>query len=263
MVRFRERWAGENGPGSSNPLSIANPGGPSRPCSAGTAGHIVIRAGGHPPTVGAPDQPSPKGNISHLPRDKYAVAMRENYVTGQTPWDSGVPSAELIRTNEEGDLRGRTILELGCGTGTNAIELARRGYQVTAVDLIDVPIQKARQKAEAAGVRVDFRAGDLTQIDLGGPYDCLFDIGLYHGIRNRNLPGFLSTLARVSRAGTRWLSVAGNAKEPLPEGPPVVTEAEFRSELEPLFEILRAREVRMNLRPDFQPLAWSILMVRR
>lgn len=213
--------------------------------------------------MGAPDRPSPKGNISHLPGEEYVVAMRENYVTGRTPWDSGVPSAELMRTIEEGDLRGRSILELGCGTGTNAIELARRGYQVTAVDLIDVPIQKARQKAKTAGVKVDFRSGDLTRIDLGGPYDCLFDLGLYHGIRNRNLRGFLSTLERVSRVGTRWLSLAGSAKETLPEGPPVVTEEEFRAELEPMFEILRVREVRLDLRPDLRPLAWSILMVRR
>jgi methyl halide transferase len=112
-------------------------------------------------------------------------------------------------------------------------------------------------------VTVDFRAGDLTQTDLDNPYDVLFDSGVYHGIRTRDLAGFLKTVKRASRPGTRWLSLAGNAREPYPEGPPVVHEEEFRSELGPLFNILDVREFRFDLRPDFQPLAWSILMERR
>jgi ubiquinone/menaquinone biosynthesis C-methylase UbiE len=189
--------------------------------------------------------------------------MAQRYASGQTPWDSGVPSSELVRVIEEGGLPGKTVLEMGCGTGTNAIELARRGYRVTAVDLVEEPIRRAREKAGRARVEVDFRCGDLTRMDLGGPYDSLFDLGLYHGIRNRDLSGFTSTLTRVSRPGTRWLSLAGNAREVQPVGPPVVREDEFRRELEPLFRILQVREFRFNLRPDFQPLAWSILMERR
>ena len=195
--------------------------------------------------------------------EEFRETMRQIYAAGETPWDSGVPSSELIRTVEAGELPGTTLLEFGCGTGTNAIELSRRGYRVKAIDLVDLPIEKAREKARNAGVDVEFLSGDLTKMELGGPFDCLFDLGLYHGIRNRDLVGFLSTLRRVSRPGTRWLSLAGNAMEILPDGPPVVREEEFRAELEPLFRILRVREFRFDLRPDFQPLAWSILAERR
>jgi methyl halide transferase len=201
--------------------------------------------------------------ITRLPPDEYVHQISERYATGETPWDSGTPSAELIRVIDAGKLPGKTILEMGCGTGTNAIELARRGYRVTAVDLVPMAIQRAREKARTAVVTVAFHAGDLTTIDLGGPYDCLLDIGLYHGIRNRNLAGFKSALQRVSRPGTRWLSLAGNAKETTPVGPPVVREEDFRAELEPMFKILEVHEFRFDLRPDFQPLAWSILMERR
>ena len=194
--------------------------------------------------------------------EEFQETMRQIYAAGETPWDSGVPSSELIRTVEAGELPGTTLLELGCGTGTNAIELSRRGYRVKAIDLVDLPIEKAREKARNAGVDVEFLSGDLTTMELGGPFDCLFDLGLYHGIRNRDLVGFLSALRRVSRPGTRWLSLAGNAMEILPDGPPVVREEEFRAELEPLFRILRVREFRFDLRPGFQPLAWSILAER-
>ncbi|HZY69498.1 MAG TPA: class I SAM-dependent methyltransferase [Thermoplasmata archaeon] len=202
-------------------------------------------------------------DLTTLTGDEYRDAMRERYSTGEAPWDSGRPSTELIRTVEAGELAGSSLIELGCGTGTNAVELARRGYRVKAIDLVDLAIQKARERARRAGVEVDFVVGDLTVADLGGPYDCVFDLGVYHGMRLRNLRGFLSTLGQVSRRGTRWLSLAGNAREALPDGPPVVREEEFRSELAPMFRIVRAREFRFDLRPDFQPLAWSILAERR
>lgn len=207
--------------------------------------------------------PPKRASISGLGGEGYREAMSRRYARGETPWDTGVPSAELIRAIDEGELPGKTVLELGCGTGTNSVELARRGYAVTAVDLIEDPIRRARTRAKRAGVKVDFRVGDLTQIDLGGPYDLLFDSGLYHGIRNRDLAGLLVALSRASRPGTRWLCLAGNANEPHPTGPPAVREEEFRSELEPMFRVLRVRPFRFDLGRDLQPLAWSILMERR
>lgn len=189
--------------------------------------------------------------------------MRQRYLKGETPWDTGRPSAELIHALYAHRLPGTSALEFGCGTGTNAIELARRGYHVTAVDLVNVPVERAREKARQAGVRVDFRIGDLTEMDLGGPYDVLFDSGLYHSLRVRNLPGFLKPVERVRRRGTRWFRLEGNAREPHPDGPPTVREEAVRAELGSLFSMLDIHEFRLGISPDFRPLAWSILMERR
>ena len=189
--------------------------------------------------------------------------MAERYATGETPWDTGVPNAELIRSVAAGELPGKTVLELGCGTGTNAVELARRGYRVTAVDLVELAVQKARDRAKKAQVEVDFRTGDLTEMELGGPYDVLFDSGVYHGIRTRDLAGFLRSLGGASRPGTRWLSLAGNPREAADIGPPTVREEEFRREFDPVFRIVRVREFRLDLGPEFRPLFWSILSEKR
>ncbi len=190
--------------------------------------------------------------------------FEESYVSGDAPWDSGVPSAELVRVLDAGSLPGTTVLELGCGTGTNAIEFARRGYRVTAVDLSSTAVKRAREKARRLGVRIEFRRADILRTNLGGPYDVLFDRGVYHVLRMINLTGFLEVLMRVTRRGTRWLCIAGNAKEATKDGPPVVHEREFRAELEPQFRILDVREFRFTLnREDFRPLAWSILMERK
>src|SRR5207245_3759298 len=135
--------------------------------------------------------------------------FEKSYATGETPWDSGTPSAELVRVLDAGLLPGKTVLEIGCGTGTNAIALARRGYRVTAVDFVDMAVRRAREKAQQAEVEIDFRVGDATRIGLGGPYDVVFDRGVYHGIRASNLLAFLRFLKRVTRKRSPSPCLAG------------------------------------------------------
>ncbi|MBI3850562.1 MAG: methyltransferase domain-containing protein [Verrucomicrobia bacterium] len=196
-----------------------------------------------------------------MPED---VNFVERYARAETPWDSGRPSEELLRVLNAGKLTGKTVLEIGCGTGTNALELARRGYTVTAVDYVEQPILAAREKARQAGVTVDFRVADVLKDDLGGLYDILFDRGVYHHLRTEDLKGFQEFLKRATRQGSWWLSLAGNAKEKIENGPPVVQENEIRAELGPLFEILELREFRFSTgQSNFRPLAWSILMRRK
>jgi SAM-dependent methyltransferase len=188
----------------------------------------------------------------------------ERYATGNTPWDSGTPSEELLRVLEAGTLTGSTVLDFGCGTGTNAIELARRGFRVTATDIVPQAIQAARDKARAAAVKVDLRVADTLRDDPGGPYDILFDRGVYHCLRTEDLKAFQGFLKRATHMGSWWLSLAGNSKEETDPGPPVVSEQEIRDELEPLFDIVELREFRFATnQSDFRPLGWSILMRRK
>lgn len=188
----------------------------------------------------------------------------QRYAQGNIPWDSGKPSEELIRVLEGGKLTGKTALEIGCGTGTNAIELARRGFEVKAVDCVQEAIDIACAKAANAQATVDFCVADVLTQDLGGPYDVLFDRGVYHALRIASLAEFQNMLKRVSQPGSWYLSLAGNAKEAkFQNGPPVVTEAEIRGELGALFNIVELREFRFAInKPGFRPLAWSILMRR-
>ncbi len=188
----------------------------------------------------------------------------QRYASGNTPWDSGRPSEELLRVLNAGMLTGSTVLDFGCGTGTNAIELARRGFRVTAMDIVDQAIQVARDKARAAAVQVDFRVADALRDDPGGPYDMLFDRGVYHCLRTEDLKAFQEFLKRATRTGSWWMSLAGNSKEDTEPGPPVVSEPEIRMELGPLFDILELREFRFTSnRSGFAPLGWSILMRRK
>jgi SAM-dependent methyltransferase len=188
----------------------------------------------------------------------------ESYVAGKPPWDSGLVSKELIRVLETEKIPLGRAVELGCGTGTNAIYLASRGFDVTGLDCASVALEQARKKADAAGAKVNFLEADLCRLELElEPFDFIFDRGCYHSVREIDIAGFLKSLRRLSRPGTWYLLLAGNANEEGP-GPPKVHEHEIRIDLESLFEIQFIREFRFEVTdPPEGFLAWSCLMTRR
>lgn len=191
----------------------------------------------------------------------------QRYATGDTPWDSGLPSRELTRTLAERRIVPCRVAELGCGSGTNALHLASLGFQVTAFDLSEVALERARAKASAAALSIDFRQADLCRFDAaawnGEPFDFLFDRGCYHCARKIDLPGYRRALERLSRPGTLYLTLTGNANDAAERGPPKLTPEEIEADLGALFE-------RVSLRPfHFEdpggvdgPLGWSCLMRR-
>ena len=187
------------------------------------------------------------------------------YLSGDTPWDSGLPSRELQRVLAERQLAPGRALELGCGTGTNAIFLARQGFHVTAVDCAPLALERARSKAATAGVTIDWHEADVQHFGAGfEPFDFIFDRGCYHCCRRVDLAGYLATLRNVTRPGTVYLSLSGNANEQTEQGPPRVTEKEIRDELGSLFDVQQLRAFRFQDPGGVDgPLGWSCLMVRR
>lgn len=189
-----------------------------------------------------------------------------NYAKGEMPWNYSKASPDLVRALDAGALRGGSALDIGCGTGSDAMELARRGFRVTAIDLVPRAVQMARARATEAGQlgRIDHRIGSILQDDVGGPFDVLYDRGVYHYLRRIDLPGFLRVLERITKPGTRWLSLSGNAREQTEFGPPRVHDWEIKKELSGLFDFVELRESRFATDdPGFAPLSWAVLMERR
>jgi SAM-dependent methyltransferase len=101
------------------------------------------------------------------------------------------------------------LIDLGCGTGRLAIHFARKGYACTGVDLSDEMLTKAAASAAAAGVRVDWRKGNLVELgdvpDQGFDYAaCLFStLGMVRGAENRR--AVAGHAYRVLRPGGRFV----------------------------------------------------------
>jgi SAM-dependent methyltransferase len=86
-----------------------------------------------------------------------------------------VGEVNFIETEIEYDKNCR-ILDVGCGTGRHAIELAQRGYSVTGVDLSPNMLDKAREKARKAGVDVDFKVADARKLPFADEFDLVIMI---------------------------------------------------------------------------------------
>jgi len=63
------------------------------------------------------------------------------------------------------------VIDIGCGTGRHAIELAKRGYNVIGVDLSEDQIKRAKEKAAEAGVAVNFQTQDARKLAFDGEFD--------------------------------------------------------------------------------------------
>lgn len=200
----------------------------------------------------------------------------QRYLSGDAPWNSGLVSRELVRVLSEERVASCRAVELGCGAGTNAVHLARQGFEVLGTDCSVVAIERARTLADEAGVAVQLAVADLCRLsdlrdalgDVAVTFErgCsfLFDRGCYHCARRVNLAGFLETVEWLAAPDARLLLLCGNANEPAQQGPPKVTEAEIRSEWQHLFEVEWIREFHFEDRGGIPgPLGWACWMSRR
>ena len=135
------------------------------------------------------------------------------YRRGHTPWDTNVTPPELVRAVEGPDaLPPGRALDLGCGTGTNAIYLARHGWEVVGVDFVDKAIRQARKKAAQAGVEVRFYAGDVTRLEkikgLTGSFDLVLDIGCLHSLTPEGRARYAAGMVNLLRSGGTFLLYA-------------------------------------------------------
>lgn len=120
------------------------------------------------------------------------------------PWDSGISPPELlefIRTRPAGK-----AIDLGCGTGTNVITLAKAGWQVTGVDFAPRAVLMARNKVKREKLTADLRVGDVTRLDkITGPFDLALDIGCFHSLPQTGKLDYLDQLDRILAPGGFWL----------------------------------------------------------
>jgi ubiquinone/menaquinone biosynthesis C-methylase UbiE len=101
---------------------------------------------------------------------------------------------------EQMDGRDRKLLEVGCGIGVDSIQLARRGFEVTAVDLTENAIQVAQQFASARGVTVDFRLGNAEGLDFpDASFDVVYSFGVLH--HTPDIERSVEEVRRVLRPG--------------------------------------------------------------
>lgn len=227
---------------------------------------VAILALAYPlPAANAPAQPETNGATAVNPQlvERWDAMYRANRRPG---WDTGRPSTELKTLVEQQVLRPCRVVELGCGTGVNAVYLATQGFDVTAIDLAPTALQAAEERAREAGVKVRWIQADVLNPPALEPFDLIFDRGCYHGVRRQNATGYVRTVTALCRPGGHVLILAGNANEPGARGgPPRVDETELVGDFAAAFDFERLRELRFDTADPTVPgaWAWSLLLRRK
>jgi cyclopropane fatty-acyl-phospholipid synthase-like methyltransferase len=131
------------------------------------------------------------------------------YRIGFLPWDSGEVPVELRALAENsGVLPPGRALDLGCGTGTQAVYLATRGWQVTAIDNVERALRRARDRAAAQDVTVSWVNADvslLADLGLAPGFTLVFDRGCYHGLDQRQRDAYAAAVTELAAPGATLL----------------------------------------------------------
>jgi len=240
--------------------TVSLPADPNRPGTiavAGSGGKALLARRLLPAGV----MPHGKKGVAML--ERWDGAYRRNHLPG---WDVGRPASELQKAVQAGTLKPGRAVVLGCGTGTNAIHLAQRGFTVTGIDVAPTALALAERKAEKAGVRVTWLVADVLAPPPLEPFDVIFDRGCYHGVRRVSAAGYMKTVNALSRPGTLMLLLAGNANQSARGGPPRVDEPELVGDFAKTWDFVSLREARFDSRdPNRKSGAWmwAALLRRR
>jgi len=192
--------------------------------------------------------------------------LRRHPPGGDTPWDIGKPDFNMIETVAATPIKPCKTLEIGCGTGDNAIWLSQQNFQVVGIDASEAAIEKAKSKAAESNIECDFIVSDImTGRIAGAPFGLAFDRGCFHTLASdQERRRFVEIVHEHLGRDGLWLSLIGNADENREgPGPPQLTARVIVNAVEPYFEILSLVSGSFGSNSPQPPRAWVCLMRRR
>lgn len=113
------------------------------------------------------------GNLRAMNKKQWYELLFENYgqkYDAENFTQGTVGECDFIELELKSD-KSLKILDVGCGTGRHSIELTKRGYKVTGIDLSASQLERAREKAESDNLKIDFRKEDARRLPFNGEFD--------------------------------------------------------------------------------------------
>lgn len=174
---------------------------------------------------------------------------------GKPPWDIGKPQPVFVQAADQ--ITG-SVLDVGCGTGENALFFAERGHRTVGLDYLERPVAEAKRKAQERGVPATFMVMDALQLtDLPEVFDSVIDCGLFHVFSDEDRRRYVKGLASVVRPGGKVFLACFSDKEPPGDGPRRVSQQEILESFAEGWEIESIQEVRFETRPDLEEISFS------
>ncbi len=189
--------------------------------------------------------------------------FESTYREGTPPWDIGGPQPEVVALAAEGEIVG-DVLDLGCGTGENALYLASLGRRVLGIDAAPTAIDRARAKAAARGLPADFLVADALDLArLRRRFETAVDCGLFHTFDPEQRRPYAHSLCEVLSPGGTLHLLCFSDEEPPGPGPARIAQHELGDAFRAIFAITRIRPGRFesHLHPGGAR-AWVATLVR-
>jgi SAM-dependent methyltransferase len=176
-------------------------------------------------------------------------SWNESYASGQLPWDTGQPEPLLVEFVASSGVKPSRTLEIGAGTGTNAIWMAERGFDVLGLDVSPLAVERACAKMEGRSLPCRFEALDFLAVPPpGGPFQFVFDRGCFHVFDEPDdRQRFAARVATALAPGGLWLSLIGSTEgSPREVGPPRRSAVEVILAIEPALEVVELRSAEFH-----------------
>jgi SAM-dependent methyltransferase len=193
-----------------------------------------------------PDQDRPP--TSHERRS--GQPWDHSYTEGPPPWETGRSQPAVVRLCDEGAFAG-PVLDAGCGSGENALEIAARGIEIIGVDVAPTAIRLAEDKAARRGIVATFLVADAFELHrLGQPFASVLDCGLFHTFDDDERRAYVESLAAVTTSGSVLHVLCVSDATPDKGGPRHVGQAELRASFRVGWKVVSIEADRLESRFD-------------
>jgi SAM-dependent methyltransferase len=194
------------------------------------------------------------------------MEFEERYKKGDLPWDSGMHDGNLKEVIHDYSIDPCPVLELGAGTCSDAIWLARQGFKVTAIDVSPTAVEMAKKKISEAGVNIEVICVDVLMDKFhGNRFALIFDRGCFHSLETvENKSQLVRIIYDYLEDDGYWFSIIGSTDGPEREhGPPRMSLLDIAELVEPQFEFIRIKAIEMDTNLPEPPRGWACLMRKR
>jgi len=192
--------------------------------------------------------------------------FESRYQSKELPWDIKRPDKNLVEAVEKFGIKRGNALDVGCGTGDNAIWLAQQGFEVTGADLSPEAIKMAEDKINQAGVEANLITLDFLKKKIQEqPFDFIFDRGCFHTFDEvKTRKAFAKQVYDQLEKDGLWLTLMGSYDDGrLDIGPPKRKAMDIVLAAEDYFEILSLTRSRFDSNDEIPSIIWVCLMKKR